>query len=420
MSKPRQKHAWVTRTDITPWAMTYLERRCIKTPDSPPAKEIFERLSLIHTIKWSTDENISLLKGMKAAWRKQKSRDNQTDKKPHNFVLSETAGRQLHRLSGDFRETQTRTLEIIIADSLARENSAKADRKDEVVFKKRAAILERELSQALNELHEYELRLSQAGVDIASPLDTKQQKTVKSLSRARKNEVISQLPALPACTPKKTKKPATTTKKASIKRSQAGKPAVVSESPAINANQIKEPYVLERYDETLESQKDSFDISLSEAAAGTDPDPDPTPSITPAPAAAEAMQKSQEALTTETAIDPITTTPAITQASSAHFNEHHDDDAQQQIPPDASSETDPEPVIDKTANLGVSITAQKPPEPPATELNDDETMTGSGAPIYSMHDEQPECEQLNEVGNRSDFTEEDMAELKRLLHDSES
>lgn len=421
MSKPTQKSAWVTRADRYQWAMTYLERKRIKTPGGPSAKELFERLRLVDRIKESTDENRALLKQMQDAWRKRESRarDNQKDKKPHSFVLSETAGRQLHRLSDDFRETQIRTLEIIIADSLERENQYKADRKDEGVFKKRATIFERELNRALDELHEYEFRLSQAGVNIASPLDNKQQKTVKSLSRARKSEIIRQLPALPpANTPKKVKKVTTTTKKKTTKCSQAGTPDVVSENPTINPNQIKEQQIDEAHGEAIESQNDTPSNNLSNAAS--EASPDQTGAMT-TPAIADTAQQPQQAFAAgKSANDEVTVTPATTQASSAHLNEHHDNDDAQQIPADTSSEIDPEPANAQTTNLNSNITAQKPSESPVTEPNDECSTTGANALPHSMQNEQSGCEQLDEIGNRHKFTDEDTAELKRLLRESES
>jgi hypothetical protein len=414
MNKPKQVRAWVTGTDVHEWALKYLEGWSDRNPGQPSGKVLYDRLSRIGSLKGNKQDDLELLRSAKAAWASKKFREKV---KPCNFALTEDTISQLKRLSGDYGETKTRTLEIIISDSLDRENQYKADKKDESIFKKRATIFERELNQALDELYEYELRLSQGGVNIASPLDNKQQKTVKRLSRARKSEIIRQLPALPpANTPKKVKKATTATKKTSTKCSQAVTPGVVSESPTINPNQIKEQQIDEVCDESIESQNDTPSNNLSNAAS--EASSDQTGAMT-TPAIADTAQQPQQALAAgKAANDEVTVTPATTQAPSAHLNAHYDNDNAQQIPPDASSEIDPESANAQTTNLSVDITAHNPPEPPVTEQIDNDAVTGTSAPPHSMQDKPPGCEQLNEAENRHEFTDEDMAELKRLFHHS--
>ncbi|MCY1356960.1 hypothetical protein D9M69_434290 [compost metagenome] len=125
---------------------------------------------------------------------------------------------------------------MIISDRLDRENDSKTERKDERVFKKRAAIFERELNKALNELHEFKMRLNEAGVDIITPLDTKQQKEIERLSRTRKKEVDDQLPPLPVSKPKKTNTP----KKAFTRRNQTNSTLSPSTKATVNTSQIVE------------------------------------------------------------------------------------------------------------------------------------------------------------------------------------
>ncbi|WP_137819593.1 hypothetical protein [Pseudomonas sp. 2FG] len=311
MIKAKDKRAWVTRTDVSAWAMTYLQHRCARVPDSPPAKELYEQLHQIHTLKGSTDKKLKeLLETMQAAWRKQKSRDKQTGKKPHNFNLSEEAGRQLSRLSADYGETKTHTLEMIISDSLARENRSKAERKDEGVFKKRAAIFEHQLDQALDELHEYKLRLSQAEVDITIPLDTEQQKKVNRLSRARKKEVRDQLPPLPANMPKK-KTPA---KKVFIRRSQTKPAPLPSTKATVNTSQIVE----QEHNATSGTQAQSLREKPHEAGGEISQSPENGMTVTPEENSS-AEQKLKNALTANQADSDST---SVLATPLTNFNEH--------------------------------------------------------------------------------------------------
>jgi hypothetical protein len=265
----------------------------------------------MHTLKGSADENLEkLLEDMKVAWRKQKSRNKQTGKKPHNFDLSEEAGRQLSRLSVDYGESKIHTLEMIISDSLARENNSKAERKDEGVFKRRAVIFERELKKALNELHELKLRLDEAGVDITTPLDTKQQKEVGRLSRTRKNEVDNQLPPLPVNAPKKTKPP----KETSPRRSQAKPTPSPNSKATVNTPQIVE----QEYSTTSGIQTESLREQPHETGEELIQLPENSVTVTP-----QGTSSDEQQLKTASTIDQAgSDTTSVLATPLTNFKEH--------------------------------------------------------------------------------------------------
>lgn len=277
---------WLTNDAVRTWALQYLQRRGLKHPEQGSAQALYDKLTRAHTIKENTEENREILRKLKGAWSQRKHRSDKTRKKNSNYVFTTEAARKLDRLADDFQMTKITTLELIISDRLDQENTSTSAKKDDGVYKKRAAIFERHLDQALEELCRYKLLLEEAGSDFR--LDKAQYDKVEDLARSRKAEAIKELPPLPDIKRKKSKKPVKTFTKRS------------TTAPSDNVTSSTEQPAKIHSEATTEPQ---------------------------APAAKDIGQQPQEA--PATAKDVVPNTLVTTQASSAHHNEHHNDDAQQ-------------------------------------------------------------------------------------------
>ena len=299
---------WITNDVVRTWALQYLQRRGLKHPEQGPAQALYDKLTRVDTVKENTPENREILRKLKGAWSQRKHRSDKERKKNSNYVFTTEAARKLDRLANDFQMTKIRTLELIISDRLDQENTYTSAKRDDGVYKKRAAIFERHLDQALEELCRYKLLFGTAE-DLL--LLAAQHEEVKSLARSRKAEIIKDLPPLPDSKRKKSKKSV----KTFTKRSTA--------APGDNVTTATEQPATDHREATTGSQ--APDKIHSTAAA--DACPAPTEILTPALTAEDIEQQPQEA--PATAKDAVPTTPATTQASPAHLNEHHDDDAQQ-------------------------------------------------------------------------------------------
>jgi hypothetical protein len=389
---------WLTNDVVQTWALQYLQRRGLRHPEQGSAQALYDKLTRVGTVKENTPENREILRKLKGAWSQRKHRSDKERKKNSNYVFTTEAARRLDRLANDFQLTKINTLELIISDRLDQENTYKSAKRDDGAYKKRAAIFERHLDQALEELCRYKLLL---GIAESDPLLTAaQHEEVKSLARSRKAAIIKELPPLPDGKRKKNKKPRTFTKHSS------------TATPSDNVMTATEQQATDHSEATTEPQ--APDKKPSTAVA--DACPALRETLTPALAAEDIEQQPQEAPATPK--DVVSTAPAAMQASSAHLNEHHNNaDAQQQIQQDAScelgpeTEPEPEPANAKTTNSSETITTQEPPEPPVTEQIDKDAITGADAP--TTH------ERLDEVENQRELTEVDM-EIRRLLQNKES
>ena len=204
---------WITNDVVRTWALQYLQRRGLKHPEQGPAQALYDKLTRVDTVKENTPENREILRKLKGAWSQRKHRSDKERKKNSNYVFTTEAARKLDRLANDFQMTKIRTLEQIISDRLDQENTSTSAKKDDGIYKKRAAIFERHLDQALEELCRYKLLF---GIAESDPLLTAaQHEEVKSLARSRKAAIIKELPPLPDGKRKKSKKPRTFTKHSS-------------------------------------------------------------------------------------------------------------------------------------------------------------------------------------------------------------
>lgn len=193
MSERRTKPTWIKKVD-THWALAYLDGWSRRHPGQPSGAELYDRLCWIGTLKEDKSIDPDLPLKMKAAWAAKKFRNKKDQLKHCSFALSTEAARQLDKLARG--GTKIGTLERIILDRAEQEIAYKSDKKDEGIYKQRAKILEGHLDQALAELITYRLILTEAGIGYVQ--ESQRQKEVTRLVRERKNQVLSELPALPS------------------------------------------------------------------------------------------------------------------------------------------------------------------------------------------------------------------------------
>ncbi len=320
---------WLTSNEVQAWALQYLQRRGLKYPDQEPAQTLYNRLTQVNTLKENTPENREIVRKMKGAWSQRKHRNDKKRKKNSNYVLSTDTAKKLDRLAGDFQTTKITTLELIISDRLDQENAYTSAKKDDSAYKKHAAIFERHLDQALEELCRYKLLLDEAGSDLR--LEKSQYDKIDSLARRRKAEIIKELPPLPNGKGKKSKKTTKTyTKRATTPTADV---MIATEQPAKKHSEV-----------TAETQATNENFSYSAAEITHESECEMT-----APAALEetAKQLKEPLEAIQTARAPTTSAPDIAQASSAHISEHLDNDElahtddHAEKPLDASQESAP-------------------------------------------------------------------------------
>jgi hypothetical protein len=299
---------WITSNEVQTWALQYLQRRGLKHPDQEPAQTLYNKLTQVNTLKENTPENREILRKLKGAWSQRKHRNDKKRKKNSNYVFSTDAARMLDRLAGDFQMTKITTLELIISDRLAQENAYTSAKKDDSVYKKHAAIFERHLDQALEELCRYKLLLEDAGIDLR--LGKAQYDKIESLARWRKAEAIKELPPRPNSKEKKSKKTTSTVTKRTT--TSSAKVTSTTEQPTKKQSEA-----------TAETQGPNINPSN----ATTEAIHVPEHAVTAAPALEDAEKQLQEILTGDhEAKDIPTTDPVVTRASPAHINECHDND----------------------------------------------------------------------------------------------
>jgi hypothetical protein len=193
MSERRTKPTWIKKVD-THWALAYLDGWSRRHPGQPSGAELYDRLCWIGTLKEDKSIDPDLPLKMKAAWAAKKFRNKKDQLKHCSFALSTESARQLDKLARG--GTKIGTLERIILDRAEQEIAYKSDKKYEGIYKQRAKILEGHLDQALAELITYRLILTEAGIGYSQ--EPQRQKEVTRLVRERKNQVLSELPALPS------------------------------------------------------------------------------------------------------------------------------------------------------------------------------------------------------------------------------
>lgn len=236
------RKSWIAKDDVRDWALGYLQRRSLREPEQPNAQELYDQLLRIDDIKGNTEDNHRILRNMKNAWNLHSYRSKQDERTPYNYELSAEAARALKRLSKDHGTTKTQTLETIILERLQQENAYKTTKKEEGAYKKRAAIFERQLDQALRELCEHQLLIE---VGVGAQQHVVRREEVERRFRDRKIPIIAELPPLPSSNTRKPKRAkasessAATTEKHSTQRTT--KPLIDEREPKISSEITAEP-----------------------------------------------------------------------------------------------------------------------------------------------------------------------------------
>lgn len=294
MKNEKSTHAWVTRTEVNAW----VKKRLLNKYGHPEAEKRYEELRLITTLKGATTENRDLLEDMKDAWRKRRNRLKPKETKEYSFELSKAFKNNLNALTTIYKnigktKTKAQTLDLVIEERLTLGKQLQAERKDEAVFRKQTSILKSHLHQALIELHECKLRLSEANVDITEPLETKQKRTAKSLATARYNDVLQLLPFLPARTPIKPSAHKSPSKKVVTKKNQPESTTSPSVETATNAPLVSG----QKYSSTSKTKKEPlYEASVEVSQL-------PVSAIT---ASLEKASSTQSSQTTSTSDQPST------------------------------------------------------------------------------------------------------------------